>query len=316
MLSQRIALALDEGLIAAPVTVIGPGATADLSGLPSPVTVIEDRQPDHAALARRHEMTAEIGPAATVVLAVPREKARFRDWMARAAATGATVLVDGQKTDGIDSLLKEARAKGAVTAVIAKAHGKLFATRPDPAAWPPVAPGRVDGFEIPPGAFSADGPDPASVALAEVLPALAGHVVDLGAGWGYLARAVLASEAVRRLDLVEADRPSLAAALANAADPRARAHWADATAWRPDAPADHVVMNPPFHRGRAGDPALGQSFIRTAAASLAPRGTLWMVANRHLPYSATLDETFAEIATLPGPPGFHLTRATRPRRPR
>ncbi|MDT9081655.1 methyltransferase, partial [Escherichia coli] len=77
-------------------------------------------------------------------------------------------------------------------------------------------------------------------------------------------------------------------------DPRARFTWADATQGRPG-PFDAVVMNPPFHNGRAADPALGLAFIRAAAHALTPSGTLWMVANRHLPYEAALREAFREV---------------------
>ena len=52
-------------------------------------------------------------------------------------------------------------------------------------------------------------------------------------------------------------------------------------------------MNPPFHTSRAADPALGQGFINPQLArNLTRNGNLWMVANRHLPYEVTLNETF------------------------
>ena len=76
-------------------------------------------------------------------------------------------------------------------------------------------------------------------------------------------------------------------------DSRAHFHWADAVAWTADEPIDTVVMNPPFHTSRSADPALGQGFITSAARNLTRNGNLWMVANRHLPYEATLSEMFA-----------------------
>ena len=96
-------------------------------------------------------------------------------------------------------------------------------------------------------------------------------------------------------------------------DPRARFHWADATRgkW---GPVDAVVMNPPFHTGRAADPALGVAFIRAAAAMLTPSGTLWMVANRHLPYEPVLAAAFREVEEIGGDSRFRLTRAARPLR--
>ncbi|TDL76241.1 class I SAM-dependent methyltransferase [Palleronia sediminis] len=320
MPSPRLTLALDEGLIAAPVLLIGPPADLDLSDLPGPVAAWQDRQPDHDDLAARAvEMREGIdGPAATAVVFVPRERAAARDRIARAARACPDLLIDGQKTDGIDALLKECRGKGEVGAVISKAHGKIFAFRPDLALWPVTEPRPgPEGWLTAATSFSADGVDPASRLLADSLPPLAGRAVDLGAGWGYLARRVLeAGPDVTGCDLVEADRGSLDCARVNVTDPRAAFHWADATRWQPEGRIDHVVTNPPFHRGRQGDPGLGRAFIAAAGAMLAPRGTLWLVANRHLPYEQALGAAFAQVEERGDSPSFKLFRATRPRRAR
>ena len=77
---------------------------------------------------------------------------------------------------------------------------------------------------------------------------------------------------VSELHLVEAEADALACARRNVADPRAAFHWADATRFHPGRAMDFVVMNPPFHGGRAADPALGAAFIRQAAAILQPAG--------------------------------------------
>ncbi len=257
------------------------------------------------------------GPAGSVVVSLPRERDAARDRIARAMRLGCPVLVDGQKTDGVDAMLKEIRRRGRIGPVISKAHGKLFVVEAaDLADWVAEPARNAAGRLAPPGGFSADGIDPGSAALLGALPPLSGRVVDLGAGWGALAAAVLESGAVTGCDLVEAHRPSLACARANVDDPRANFHWADATGWRPETPADHVVTNPPFHRGRAGDPELGRAFLATAAASLGPRGTLWVVANRHLPYESTLDSLFAEVEERPGTASYKIHRAARPRRRR
>jgi 16S rRNA (guanine1207-N2)-methyltransferase len=171
----------------------------------------------------------------------------------------------------------------------------------------------AEGFVTAEGVFSADGIDPASRLLADSLPdKLGAHLVDLGAGWGYLASRMLARESLRSLDLVEADHAALACARLNVTDPRARFHWADATTWRPASPVDGVVMNPPFHSGRAADPDLGRAFIASAAGMLSPQGRLWMVANRHLPYEASLTQHFAEVVELSGDNRFKILQAARP----
>ncbi len=289
-----------------------------MSELPGPVAVYHESQPEHDRFARVAEMRDSIeGPAGCVVVSLPRAREAGRDLVARAAELGVPILIDGQKTDGIDSMLKAVRARGQVGAVLSKAHGKLFMVEGgDFADWKAAPRENADGFLTPPGGFSADGLDAGSRLLIEALPPLSGHVADLGAGWGALSAAVLRSEAVTICDLVEADRPSLDCARVNVPDPRARFHWADATAWTLGGSVDHVVTNPPFHKGRAGDPGIGRAFLTTAARILAPRGTLWMVANRHLPYESHLETLFGEVAELPGSSAFKLFRTARPRRPR
>jgi 16S rRNA (guanine1207-N2)-methyltransferase len=89
-------------------------------------------------------------------------------------------------------------------------------------------------------------------------------------------------------------------------------HWADATRFIPDRRVEAVVMNPPFHSGRTGDPSLGAAFIKAAAGMLTLSGTLWMVANRHLPYEAVLSATFREVAEVGGDGRFKVIRAERP----
>jgi 16S rRNA (guanine1207-N2)-methyltransferase len=238
-------------------------------------------------------------------------------------APGGTIIIDGQKTDGIDAMYREIRARVATSAPLSKAHGKIFAFAAG------VGPGTLfddwrardhlveGGFVTRPGVFSADGPDRGSALLAAALPAkLPARVVDLGAGWGYLARAVLTREGVQHLDLVEADATTLDCARINISDPRAAFHWADALTFRPEKAVDAVVCNPPFHTARAADPALGVAFIRAAARMLHPGGTLWLVANRHLPYAAVLAEAFREVEEIGTDTGFRLSRAARPNRAR
>lgn len=331
MLSARLPLALSEGLFHLPpegrIAVFGAGALDDLSALPAArVTVVQGFRPDHDALAARglHVTPGPAaGPFAAAVVCLPRARAAAAARIAAAMAAvvpGGPVLVDGQKHDGIEAALATCRARAPVAGPLPKAHGKCFVLAADAAAFADLAvhPRPIEGgFVTLPGVFSADGPDPGSALLAAHLPAgMAGRVADLGGGWGYLARAVLAREGVVRLDLVEADHDALACARANlAGDPRAHLHWADATA--PDTlPAgafDWVVTNPPFHSGRAANPALGRAFLGATARLLAAHGTALVVANTRLPYEATLADAFAEVARIAEAPGYKLLAARRPR---
>ena len=332
MRSARLALALDTGALSLPETgdiaIFAPVAGDDLTALPRDrLRLVQGFWPDHQAFARAgySVSTDPEGPYTAVLVCVPRAKDAARAMIAEAAARvvpGGLVLVDGQKTDGIDSLLRECRAKvgigSEVSAPVAKAHGKLFWFRADPGRftdWAAIAaPLPVGaGLQTVPGVFSADGIDPGSAALVAALPAKLGNrVADLGAGWGYLAGEVLKRDGVKEVHLVEADHAALTLARANLGDPRARFHWADATNIKLGSKMDTVVMNPPFHLWRAADPGLGAAFIRAAGALLTPGGVLWMVANRHLPYERVLAETFRDVELLPGSGAYKVYRAARP----
>lgn len=320
MSQSRLTHALETGALALPegrIAVFGPPLGADLSALERErVEVISRFYPDvlyWQGLGFR-VLQAPEGRYAAALVFVPRAKDAARARLAEAAGSADLLLVDGQKTDGVDSLLKAVKQIAAPEAVLSKAHGKLFwLAAPDLSGWTGT-PRDTGGFITRPGVFSADGPDKGSLALVQALPPLAGHVVDLGAGWGFLAWHILSSDKVAALDLVEADLTALDCARENVTDPRAAFHWADATRFKPAKPADVVVSNPPFHTGRAGDPGLGRAFIRAAAAMLGPTGTFWMVANRHLPYEDTLAEAFREVESVDGTPGFKVIRAAKPHR--
>ena len=64
-----------------------------------------------------------------------------------------------------------------------------------------------------------------------------------------------------------------------------------------------------------GATALGQAFIRAAARLLRPKGTLFMVANRHLPYETTLANSFGTVQDRGDDPRFKILQADQPRTP-
>ncbi len=330
-MSARLTLAVEQGGLALPdsgrIVVFHPRAGADLGALPADrALLVQPFRPDHDALAAAGYSDIswtlpDTGRFAAALVFLPRAKKLAQALIARAAAvTDGPVIVDGAKTDGADSVMREVRKRVPLLGSLSKSHGRIFWFQADAAAfadWTAPARQQVDGFVTAPGVFSADGIDPASKLLADNLPAHLGrHVADLGAGWGYLAARLLQDDRLETLDLVEADRIALTCAQENVGDPRARFHWADATRFEAARPLDAVVMNPPFHTGRAADPALGRDFIAAAARLLGPNGQLWMVANRHLPYETALEAAFAETREIAGDTRFKVLHARRPRRQR
>lgn len=272
-------------------------------------------KPDFDFFAAQGFRTQAVEKPALAIICLPRAKADGRAMLA-AAAGAAMIVVDGQKTDGIDSALKDLRALGLdVSEPVSKAHGKLAKVTPGPAllAWAATPREVGDGFVTLPSVFSADGPDRGSVLLAQALPAkLPPRVADLGAGWGYLSRAILAREGVKELELIEAEADALTCARLNVQDERAQFIWADVVAHKTRKPWDAVVMNPPFHAGREAEASLGMGFIHAAHRGLMPSGSLWMVANRHLPYDKLLASLFKQVEVIGGDSAFRVTRASYP----
>ena len=329
MLDQRLLLALDSGGLSwpetGPIAVYGPSPDLDLDAVPKDrARIIHDFYPAHAAWSARGFDVAVSSDDrhAAVLVCLPRAKLEARAMIAAACAkSDGVVVIDGQKTDGIEGILKSMKSRVSVHGPVTKAHGKLFWIEApatdhfsDWVAGPALTEG---GFWTAPGVFSADGVDIASALLADALPAKLGkHVCDLGAGWGFLSAHVLTREGVEAVHLVEAGHMALECARRNVSDPRALFHWADGTVWSPDHKVDTIVMNPPFHIGRATEPQVGQAFIASAARLLTPQGHLWMVANRHLPYEAELKTRFIQVEEVGGDARFKLFHASRPLRKR
>ena len=323
---SRLSLAIGSGDVILPevarIAIFAPRAGTDLSALPSELChIITTFKPDRDHFAGQGlscSRTTEGRYGASLVF-VPRSRVLAQALIAQAASvTDGPVIVDGNKTDGIESLLKACRKRAAVSPAISKAHGKLFSFRAGPGFedWARGAPRQIeDGYVTLPGVFSADGIDPASQLLADNLPVkLGAKVADLGAGWGYLSARALEREDIEEIHLVEADAMALECARINLTDKRARLHWEDATRWKPGTSFDTVLANPPFHTERTPDPALGLAFIRTAARVLSPKGRLFLVANRHLPYESEMARLFAEVREFGGDNRFKLLVGARPSR--
>ena len=268
-----------------------------------------------------------VAEATLVLVLPPRQREQARALLARAvalAAPGARVVVAAANDEGARSHEKDLRQLAGLGGSLAKFHCRVFWTPPLQGAhdaallarWRqadaprPILDGR---YRSRPGVFAWDRIDPASALLAAQLPAdLAGRGADLGAGWGYLSGQVLErAPAVAALDLYEAQARALELARANLAAHADRValgfHWHDVTTGLARSDYDFIVSNPPFHAHDRGDrPQLGQRFIEVAAQSLRHGGRLLLVANRHLPYEATLAQAFASHRVLAEGGGFKV----------
>lgn len=323
MTSARLTTALNENALDLPdgeIAVLRPDTTYDLSDLaPRKPHIVHSLRPDMDHWeAMGHPVSRDLPKVAAAIVVLPRSKALARAMVAQAAACADLVIVDGAKTYGIDSIYKECRKRLGDVSSLSKAHGRIFwfAGTDAFADWAGAAPAKADhGYFTTAGVYSDGSIDKGSALLAATLPKkFPKRMADFGAGWGYLSEAVLANPNVESIELIEAEALALDCARLNVTDPRASFTWADVTNFKPAAPYGGIIMNPPFHTGRAAEPALGQAFIAAAARNLTPSGQLWMVANRHLPYEAALDEHFRHFQEIGGSGAFKLFHAIRPKR--
>ncbi len=233
-----------------------------------------------------------------------------RAW--NAVGQGGRIVIAGDIKSAIKSLRK--RFSEHVTGSVSKHHAVAFTMEREGADWPvPDRTMEAGGYTTQAGTFSADRIDAGSKLLVHHFDdSIRGCVADFGAGWGYLSAELLKrTPDVGSLALYEADFAALESARVNLAgwSQVADFKWVDVPKEFGTERFNHVIMNPPFHTERAADPTLGQAFIAASARALVPGGSLLMVANRNLPYEATLAEHFKRVETLADEGGFKVMRA-------
>ncbi len=335
MKTSRLEIALDQSGLNLPksgrIGIFRAISDADYSSLPSDQSVlINSNRVEYDRLKSRGFDVADTpeGQFALSIVDITRSKAETLGLIARAlmlTQPGGMVVVDGAKTDGIESVLKQCKSILPIENTLSKSHGKIFwMTRPENITKPlsetlddwhaalvlkPIE----GGFETADGMFSPHHADAGSLLLASHFDGrLKGHVADLGAGWGWLATQALKAGDVTAIDLFEAEKTALDAAARNVTGQNAQFIWADVHNLSTETRYDAVICNPPFHQGRAAEPALGVSFIQKAADILKPNGNLWLVANRQLPYETTLEQCFKHWKYLEETPTFKAILATKP----
>lgn len=170
------------------------------------------------------------------------------------------------------------------------------------------------------GAFSGTTVDIGTRFLLTFLPEMLGHLpsdaataVDLGCGTGVVATALAAARP--GLAVLATDESAAAVASASAT---AEANGVaitvrrdDGLSCQPDACADLVVLNPPFHSGSTVDPGIALRLFTEAARVLKPGGRLWTVFNSHLAYRTALVRTVGETRQAGRNPKFTVTVSTR-----
>ena len=78
---------------------------------------------------------------------------------------------------------------------------------------------------------------------------------------------------------------------------------------QPDASADLVLLNPPFHSGATVHPGVARPLFSEGARVLRPGGELWTVYNSHLEHKAVLNQLVGRTEQVGRNRSYTVTRS-------
>ncbi|MDG2474191.1 MAG: methyltransferase [Paracoccaceae bacterium] len=263
-----------------------------------------------------------------VITSIPKSREEALGQVARAYKNtkfGGVLVLEGNKRNGIGSIIKILSKIVQIDYQTSKAHGKIaiikvvsrrigtFSTWLDFS----MPSKNKDGFFSMPGLFSYKNIDPASQFLSlSFNDNLNGNVIDLGSGWGFLSSKLLKNcRNVKSVTLLDHDQRALECAKTNINNPKAKFKWADINETTAlGIKFDNAICNPPFHNNKGKNIELGKSFIKAAHNNLKSRGSLLLVANIQLPYENTIRNLFHNFQIHSENKYFKIILANKPKR--
>ncbi|PJJ65392.1 class I SAM-dependent methyltransferase [Compostimonas suwonensis] len=271
--------------------------------------------------------------ARVVLMQLPRSLAEIDEWsqaIARYARESVTVYAGGRlkhMTPAMNEVFARSFAEVQATRARQKSRALIVSQPRRPADEPrfPV----TTRLERPPivvsahgGAFAGATLDIGTRFLLDFLPEMlprARDAIDLGSGTGVLAAALAVARPQLAVVAVDHSAAAVASAretmLANGLADRVAVVREDALDGRPDASADLIVCNPPFHSGSAVHAGVALRMLADAGRVLRPGGELWTVFNTHLGYRAALERTVGQTRIAGRNPKFTVTVSRRAREP-
>ena len=139
--------------------------------------------------------------------------------------------------------------------------------------------------------------------------------IDLGCGTGVLAASLAQSRPGLQLLATDQSAAAVASAAAtmraNGVAERVRVLRDDALSAQPDASAELIVLNPPFHIGSSVHAGIALKLFEDAARVLRPHGELWTVWNTHLGYRPALTRIVGATHQVGRNTKFTVTVSTR-----
>jgi len=270
--------------------------------------------------------------ARTVLLRLPRSLDALQEiatLIAEHARADVVVYAGGMlkhMTTAMNDVVGE--VFGSVEASLARQKARVLTVRaPHPAAatvldrWPERARDTATGLWVCAhgAAFAGTSIDIGTRFLLGVLDAAvpeARTAIDLGCGTGVIASALAVARPGLRVIATDQSAAAVASAAAtataNGVAERVTVVRDDGLSSQPDASADLVVLNPPFHIGGAVHTGIAHRLFADAGRVLAPGGELWTVWNSHLGYRAAIERAVGPTRQIARNPKFTVTASRKP----
>jgi 16S rRNA (guanine1207-N2)-methyltransferase len=267
-------------------------------------------------------MTAD---ARLALVRLPRSLDRLDALVRHLSATAhdELVLIAGNMVKHMTPTQNEVLRQGFARVDVSLARGKArLLTARGPRGLAPPEPARGHdpdtGLHIValPGVFAGASLDIGTRAMLATFDALPpyGTAIDLACGSGVLASALARHDPAARVIATDVSEIAVRSARLTAVANRVAVETVldDGVASQPDASADLIVLNPPFHVGAAVHTGIARRLFADAARVLTPGGELRVVWNSSLGYRPALEHLVGPTRQLARTPKFTVTASRRP----